>query len=121
MQQPRNPLLPVLLLLFFPVPHLWLVSLLYGGDASDFWQMGATVVFLLDGVFVLTMLALLKSASMRWRTRERGLMVVGCLVVALLLIGIKSPFSLGLFGGQLAAFIFSVLWLSRQKHLREIA
>ncbi|MGC4042992.1 MAG: hypothetical protein QM758_04240 [Armatimonas sp.] len=117
--QPKSSILPVLLLLFFPIPHIWALSYLTE-DKSGFWQVGATVFLLMDVIFVLSMLAILKLPSLRWQNREHGLMIVGCLIVMMwVVMGAINAISICFYGVQLLVFAFSIIWLSRQKHLRE--
>jgi hypothetical protein len=127
----KNPNLPYLLLLVLPFAHVWLGI----QDQSP----GAAIVgplFLIgDWIYGLILLWLLLSPSLRWRTRDRGLMALGAVTVAMWLILLRSNHespvaikglsleSLSLivfYSGPLIAFLTGILILKRHKYLREI-
>lgn len=132
----KNPNLPYLLLLVLPFPHLWLGVKELAKDPTQAAGMaiGFPVLLFSDWLYGLILLWLLLSQTLRWRTRERGLMVLGALTVVawLLPLTTESPTltalkkldmgSLSLFfflSGPLIAFTTGVLMLRRHPYLRE--
>jgi hypothetical protein len=136
----KNPNLPYILLFVLPFFHIGLGISSLTSDATQ--GPGAAIVgpvfMITDWIYGMILLWLLLSPSMRWQTRDRGLMVLGMVTIAMWLLplvpmltnregaaAIKglSLESVGIFlfySGPLIAYISGRLALRRHPYLRDL-
>jgi hypothetical protein len=133
----KNPNLPYILLFVLPFLHIGLGMRGLPDDSSQ--GSGAAIVmpiFLIgDWIYGLILLMLLLSPTMRWRSRDQGLMVLGVVTAALWLtmmisnraelltlknLNIKSLELFVFYSGPLIAYISGLLMLRRHPYVREL-
>lgn len=105
------PYLPYLALLF-PIPHLYLTSLVLPTRSVN--DVGAGVLVVFDTAFIVVMLALLKFSWIRLRFKWVGLILLLTGAIILLLQPGNVPFTMMIFGGWLVLLTLSGLWLYSQ-------
>lgn len=133
----KNPNLPYILLFVLPFLHIGLGMRGLPDDSSQ--GSGAAIVMPVlligDWIYGLILLLLLLSPTMRWRSRDRGLMVLGLVtatmwlamvlsnreeLLTLKILYLKSLELFLFYSGPLIAYITGVLMLRRHPYVREL-